>query len=551
MFVRYKKNSEGRVYLQIVESYREQGKTQQRVLCTLGRLDLLQQDGAVESLTASLARFSEKIALIGACRQAAQKPVKTKRIGPVIVFEKLWQQTHIRRVLEQKAAGRKYSFSLERAIFITALHRLCVSGSDRAAEEWKQNYSIAGAEKIELQHLYRAMAWLGEELDTEGQKGSTLFSPRCVKDEIEEALFFARRDLFSGLAMVFFDTTSLYFEGEGSDELGERGHNKDHRPDLKQMVVGIILEQSGNPLCSEMWSGNTTDVKTLIPVATRLKTRFGIQRICIVADRGMISEESKSQITALGWQYILGVRMRRQKVVKEEVLSRAGRYEEVRPVSANKKDPSPLKVKEVIHEGARYIVCVNETEVGVQQSAREAIVKSLREQLKKGEKQLIGNKGYRKYVTTEGGRHFVIDEEKIKEEARYDGKWVLTTNTDLPATEVALRYKQLWTVEAIFRTMKTTLETRPIYHKCDETIRGHVFCSFLALVMRKEMEEQLSAKGVAGMEWPRLMEDLEQLQEVEIDLSGKRFILRSECRGQSGKAIQAVGASLPPTLRQL
>jgi hypothetical protein len=258
----------------------------------------------------------------------------------------------------------------------------------------------------------------------------------------------------------------------------------------------------------------------------------------------MISEESKAQITALGWEYILGARMRRQNIVKEEILTRAGRYEEVYPVSANKKDPAPLKVKEVIHEGVRYIVCVNETEVGVQQSAREAIVKSLRDQLKKGEKQLIGNKGYRKYVTTEGGRHFVIDEEKIKEEARYDGKWVLTTNTTLPTSEVALKYKQLWTVEAIFRTMKTTLQTRPIYHKCDETIRGHIFCSFLALVLRKRLQNAIERRGW-NCEWEALIRDLEQLCQIEVGFSGKKYLLRTDTYGTAGKAVQAVGAILP------
>jgi len=551
MFVRVKKNSEGRVYLQIAESYRERGKIRQRVLCTLGRLDILQRDGVLENLSESLARFSEKIAIIGACREASRNPVKTRRIGPVIVFEKLWRDTHIRAVLQRKADRRNYSFSLERAIFITVLHRLCVSGSDRAAEHWKRNYAIDGAEGIELHHFYRAMAWLGEELGREEQDGRTPFTPRCVKDEIEEELFFARRDLFSGLALVFFDTTSLYFEGEGGDELGEHGHSKDHRPDLKQMVIGIVLDQEGNPLCSEMWPGNTADVKTLVPLAERLKMRFGIVEICIVADRGMISEGSKAQIAELGWKYILGVRMRRQNIVKEGVLGRAGRYEEVHPVSADKKDPAPLKVKEVVHNGERYVVCVNETEAVAQEKIREAIVENLREQLKKGEKQLIGNKGYRKYLAVENGRHFVINEKKIKEEARYDGKWVLTTNTDFPAAEVALRYKQLWTVEAIFRTMKTTLETRPVYHKCDETIRGHVFCSFLALVLRKEMEDRLMVKGFIGIEWSQVMEDLEQLQEVEVDLTGKRFVLRSECVGESGKVIQAVGASLPPAMRQL
>jgi len=550
MFVRRKKNSEGRIYLQIVENYRDRGKIRQRVLCTLGRLDILQQNGVLENLTDSLARFSEKIAVIGACKKAARNPVRTRRIGPALVFEKLWRQTRIREVLQRKASGRKHSFSLERAIFVTVLHRLCVSGSDRAADRWKRNYAIEGAEDLELHHFYRAMGWLGEELDSSEQDGRTPFAARCVKDEIEEELFFVRRDLFSGLAMVFFDTTSMYFEGEGGEELGERGHSKDHRPDLKQMVVGIVLDQAGNPLCSEMWPGNTADVKTLVPVANRLKKKFGVEDVCIVADRGMISKESKEQIESLNWKYIIGVRMRRQKVVRKGVLGRAGRYEEVHPSGSLKKGPSPLKVKEVVHDDERYIVCFNEIEAAVQKKTREVIVASLKEKLKKGEKQLIGNKGYRKYLTAERGSHFTVDEKKIQEEERYDGKWVLTTNTDLPAAEVALKYKQLWTVEFIFRTMKSTLGTRPIYHKCDETIRGHVFCSFLALLLRKEMEDRLAAKGFDA-EWSQILEDLEQLQEVEVELSKKRFILRSECTGGSGKVVQAVGAALPPVLRQV
>ena len=550
MFIRSKK-VKGFEYLQLVESKREGARTKQIVLKSLGRLDTLQASGQLDGLLRSGARFSQRLAVLEAHEKRAEgAPVRSSIIGPVVVFENIWKQVGIERILSLKQQERKYHFSLERAIFITVLHRLCVSGSDRAAEEWKQGYSIAQAEDIDLQHFYRAMAWLGEELDSEEQSGSTVFSRRCVKDEIEEALFYTRRDLFSGgLALAFFDTTSLYFEGEGGEELGERGNSKDSRPDLKQMVVGIVLDQDGNPLCSEMWPGNTTDVKTLVPVAGRLKSRFGIDKVCIVADRGMISEESKSQITALGWEYVLGVRMRRQKIVKEEVLSRAGRYEEVSAVSANKKDPAPLKVKEVIADGVRYIVCVNETEAGVQQMAREAIVSSLREQLKKGEKQLIGNKGYRKYLTTEKGRHFLIDEEKIKEEARYDGKWVLTTNTDLPAAQVALKYKQLWTVEAIFRAMKTTLETRPIYHKRDETIRGHVFCSFLALVLRKQLHDALARRGWT-CEWDAVIRDLNQLSQIEVGLSGKQYLLRTDTQGTAGKAVQAVGAALPPKVVQ-
>ena len=172
---------------------------------------------------------------------------------------------------------------------------------------------------------------------------------------------------------------------------------------------------------------------------------------------------------------------------------------------------------------------------------------ALRDQLSRGDKSLIGNKGYRKYLKTQGQR-FAIDEQKINEEARYDGKWVLRTNTDLPAAEVALKYKQLWMV--IFRSAKSLLETRPIFHKRDDTIRGHVFCSFLALVLRKALQERL-AGSIDPLEWAHVVADLEALEEVEVTHQGKHFLLRSETKGTCGKVFQAVGVALPPTVRQI
>jgi Transposase len=149
---------------------------------------------------------------------------------------------------------------------------LFASGSDRAAERWREDYLIPGAEELELHHLYRAMGFLGEPIEPEGEK--LLSTPRCHKDLIEEALFERGRDLFTEVDLVFFDTTSLYFEGCGGATIGQRGHNKDHRPDLKQMVVGMALDVQGRPICSEMWPGNTADVKTLLPVVKRMQQRF-------------------------------------------------------------------------------------------------------------------------------------------------------------------------------------------------------------------------------------------------------------------------------------
>src|SRR5271157_5741804 len=478
-------------YLQIVESFREQGQVRQRVLSTVGRLDTLQASGQLDTLMRSGLRFCEKLAVIDAHAAGQTEPVQVQRVGPDLVFSRLWEALKLGTIIKRALQSRRYEFDVERAVYLTVMHRLFASGSDRAAERWRETYRLPGTEGLDLHHLYRAMAFLGEALDD--RPGTrVLNTPRCTKDWIEEQLFEQRRDLFSAIDLVFFDTTSLYFEGEGGQEIGRHGKSKDHRPDLKQMVVGLALDLDGWPLCCELWPGNTADVTTLLPVVNRMRQRFRVQRVCIVADRGMISVQTVAALEsqALDCDYILGARMRSVKEVREQVLADRGRYEEVTPERQTAKDPSPLKVKAVTVGDRRYVVCLNEEQRRKDAADRKAIVAHLREALGRGDKELVGNKGYRKYLLEDAQKRFAIDEAKVKEEARYDGKWVLQTNLADEPKIVALGYKELWMVEAMFRSMKSVLETRPIYHKRDETIRGHVFCSFLALLLRRELERR-------------------------------------------------------------
>jgi transposase len=537
-------------YLQIVESFRDQGQVRQRVLSTVGRLDLLQATGQLEALMRSGLRFCDKLAVIDAHAAGQTEPVQVQRVGPDLVFSRLWEEVQLGAVIKRALEGRRYEFDVERAVYLTVMHRLFAPGSDRAAERWRQDYRLPGTESLDLHHLYRAMAFLGEPLaDQPGAR--VLATPRCTKDWIEEQLFEQRRDLFSKIDLVFFDTTSIYFEGRGGQEIGRYGKSKDHRPDLKQMVVGLALDLHGWPLCCEMWPGNTADVRTLLPVVNRLRQRFRVRRVCIVADRGMISTGTTRALESeeLDCDYILGARMRSVKEVRDRVLADRGRYQEVTPERRTSKDPSPLKVKEVNLGDRRYVVCLNEEQRRKDAADRQAIVEHLRGQLKQGDKELIGNKGYRKYLRQDSERRFTIDEAKVTQEARYDGKWVLQTNLADEPKDIAWAYKELWTVEDTFRTMKSVLETRPIYHKCDETIRGHVFCSFLALLLRRSLEQRLEEEGQTW-EWAEIIRGLDNLHEVEAVFQGKSFILRSQVVGQAHKALMAAGAALPPTLRE-
>jgi len=552
MFVRAKKSGDYE-YLQIVENKRIDGQVRQRVVATLGRLDILQSTSKIDAILSSCARFARKVSVLDAHKHGTLPPAETIKIGPAKVFGRLWKQTGIDKVIKELLKDRKYEFDVERAIFLTVLHRLMVSGSDRNAEQWCRGYAIDGIGKIELHQIYRAMAWLGEELVPNKQFGATPFSPRCTKDLIEESLFARRRDLFSGLDLVFFDTTSIYFEGQGGQTMGQFGISKDSRPDLKQMVVGAVLDSKGNPICCELWPGNTADVKTLVPIVDRLKSKFGIGRICIVADRGMISKKTIAELqkSVRDVHYILGARMRLVKEIREVVLADAKSYKSVYGPRKKSEDPSPLEVKEVKVGTRRYIVCHNEEQARKDRADRKAIVESLREQLKRGDKSLVGNKGYRKYLATpKKDEHFQIDEDKILAEAKYDGIWVLQTDLDMSAKEVALHYKELWMVENIFRTIKSILANRPVFHKCDETIRGHVFCSFLALILMKELQSRMTDRGWI-VEWERLKDDLDNLQEITVRTAGQSFVIRSETRGDAGKAIAAAGVALGAVIRPL
>src|SRR6266849_10466578 len=502
MFFRIKQSGP-RQYLQIVENSRAKGRVRQRVLTTLGRLDELRQAGHLDGLLASGARFAEHILLITAHRNGQVPTLTTQRIGPTLIFERLWQETGCQQIITQLLGARYFEFPVERAILLTVLHRLCATGSDRACQRWKEDYRIAGANEVELQHLYRTMGWLGQQLPAKQQQGSSKLVPRCTKDLIEEQLFARRRDLFSELDIVFFDTTSLYFEGAGGESLGQYGHSKDHRPDLHQMIVGVVLDQEGWPICCELWPGNTTDVGTLVPLVEGLGKRFGIQRVCIVADRGMIQAATVRALDEKGWPYILGARMRSRSEVRDEVLGRPGRFAKVFGPRKTAKDPSPLAVKEVWVSDRRYIVCFNEEQARKDAADRQAILAALKDRLQQGSKALIGNRGFRRYVKMQGDG-FQIDPKRVETAARHD-----------------------------------------------TTIRGHVFCSFLALLLRTELENRLAAKGHAEVEWAQVIRDLDRLEEVELEKDGKRLRLRTEAVGVTGKVFQAVGVALPPTLRHV
>ena len=367
MFFRLKKSGQ-RGYVQIVENRRDGAAVRQRVIANLGRADELAASGALASLIASGAKLTDQVLLIHALDEdEGALSVAARRIGGPLLFGRIWDRLGIGAVLDDLLNERAFEFPVERAVFVAALHRLFVSGSDRDCWSWMEDYDIPGAEGLDLHHFYRAMAWLGEERE---EKPDGALAPRCVKDLIEERLFDRRRDLFTDLSAVFMDTTSLSFYGEGGETLGEHGYSKDYRPDLKQRILSLVVDGDGRPICTEMWPGNTADVTTLLPVVDRLQRRFSIDRVCVVADRGMISAATVAGLEERKLEYILGARERSEAIVRKIVLENDDPF--VPLLVERKAGETQLFVKPVKVEGARYVVCRNEAEAENDRKDRRA-----------------------------------------------------------------------------------------------------------------------------------------------------------------------------------
>lgn len=343
MFFRAKKSgskTQPHEYLQIVESYRDSTTVRQRVIATLGRLDQLRATGQIDGLMKSLARFSETLRVISAARDPKITTCQAKIWGPPLVFGRLWEQQKISEVILGLAQGRKFHFPLERAVFALALQRLCEPGSDLQGSHWLGTVEAAGMDQLELQHLYRTTGFLHD-----------------IRYDLERELYSRDRDLFNRqLDLIFLDTTSTYVYREEESAYRKRGYSRDHRSDLPQLVLCVAVDAEGWPVAWEVFPGNTADIKAFEQMIGKLRERFRVGRIIVVADRGMVSQRAIQLLTEheeSPLDYILGCRMRRQKEVSEEVLSRAGRYQDV---------ASNLMVKEVRMDHRRYVVCLNPEE---------------------------------------------------------------------------------------------------------------------------------------------------------------------------------------------
>lgn len=523
MFPRIKTyiNKDGsiRKYLYLVASKRIGGKQKQVVMANLGRVEEAEKN--LPDMVSKLAQYSRKLEVISLASDMKNDWVK--EYGPVIIFKKIWERLGLNNYLGKYLKGRKMGYNIRQIIFSMILNRLLEPRSELGMHNWiKGIYGLPGVSDIH--QWYRSLDFLIEN-----------------KDKLEKDIHEGQRDLFNQeLDVVLMDTTSVVYWGDGekAEEILDFGYSKQKRFDLKQVIVGILMTKEGMPIGHEVYKGNTNDITAFGEMIKQLKNRFKIRRIIIVCDRGMVSEKNLQSLESDKYEYIVGVKMRQlKKKDASEFLSK----EKMRRVT------NSLQGKEIIYKDRRYIVCFNEEQEKKDKAKRDEIINRLTDKLKtQGLKSLLVHKEYSKYLKIKSEKP-VLDEEKVKEEAVFDGKFVLQSNTLLDWKQIILAYKDLWQVEAAFRTLKNELEMGPIYHYTEHRIRAHIFICFLALMFRVILQKDLNNLN-KNLSVNKVLEDVKKIKAVQITMKDKPVILRTELQGNAHYAFRAVKLKIPPRI---
>jgi len=438
---------------------------------------------------------------------------------------------YLQKIFTESFKDTETEFDVADALFNLILNRLTEPSSKRQMTLWEQD--VEGATHFDLHQYYRAMDYLIDH-----------------KEEIEKRVFFGMRDLFhQELDIVLFDTTSLVYYGEGPDrdnkpedeQLLDYGFSKARRGDLKQVVIGVLMSKEGIPLGHEVFSGNTNDVNCFAKIIDQIKNKYNLSNIALVGDRGMISKKNIKDLTDKGLSYILGYRMR---TISQEERSRV-----LNQANLRKLKNLELKFKEVNYRGERLIVCYNEKRAEKDRLHREREVEKLREKLKsvKSIKQLISNPQYRKFITINDEKTKAkLNEQKIKDDAMYDGVFVLTTNLSLSCLQVVERYKDLWQIESGFRQLKSELEMGPMYHFKDRRIRAHIMICFLAFCMKAALYKKVKIHfKKEKFSMTELLHDLRSLKSIEFKVRGKKAKIRTELKDGANHIFRAIGMRPP------
>lgn len=333
-----------------------------------------------------------------------------------------------------------------------------------------------------------------------------------LKSDIEQITFNYTKQLLQGsVGVVFYDMTTLYFEASEEDDYRIPGFSKDGKHQQPQIMIGLLVSSQGYPIGYQIFEGNTSETKTLIPVLEAFQKKFDIEKPIVVADAALLSEKNIDALQKAGYQYILGARLKNEtERVKKEILN----------LNIEENKPS-----ETTNKHGRLIVSYSSKRAHNDRKNRQKGLARLEKRVKSGKltKEHINNRGYNKYLKLSGSVDIDIDYEKYKADEIWDGLKGYVTNTELTQLQVIENYSQLWQVEKAFRISKTDLRIRPIYHRLKKRIEAHICICFTAYAVYKELERLLKLNGIK-LSPEKALEQIKEIRQLRYELPKSRVV---------------------------
>lgn len=308
------------------------------------------------------------------------------------------------------------------------------------------------------------------------------------KETVEKIAFNHTKKRLGAVSVAFYDMTTLYFEAESEDDLRKIGWSKDGKFECPQIMLGLLLGTDGFPIGYDFFEGNTWEGNTLLPVLKKFSKRYGIKKLTVVADAGLLSKGNIEKLVGEKYTFILGARIKNETdMMKKEILEKAKEMKEEESFVVEKKD------------GTRLIVTLSEKRRRKDARNREKGLEKLRKKVHYGKltKEHINNRGYNKFLSLRGEVSVTVDEERAKDDSVWDGLKGYVTNTALPPKEIVEQYGNLWRIERAFRISKTDLKIRPVFHRLRKRIEAHLIIAFAAYAVAVELEQTLKEAGSA------------------------------------------------------
>ena len=517
MYVRTVKNNQGKEYLRIVESYRENGKNKQKIIANLGRIDTISRK-EVENIVDKLVQIYDIKGYVN-LNNVEEAPDK-KNYGIKVIVDKLFERYEMDKFFEKM--DKKIRFDVEDLLKIMVMNRIIEPKSKLGIFNDLDYYGFKRIDEAETDGEGIALQWMYRTLDVLAQK----------KEELEKHLYRQRISLFNSVVdLVFYDVTTLAFETQQTNELLQMGYSKDKKFNESQVVLGMSIDRDRMPVSFDIYPGNTFEGHTFKDTIEVMKKRYQLGKVIVVSDRGMMSRTNMEIVENSDYEFIVGKSIKQLK--KVDIFD--GEFTEI---------SKGIEYREIEYEGKRLLIIHSKERTEKDRKDRIRLIEKAKKMLKDGNIESKSKRGAKKYLKTKNEVDYTLDIEKIEKDEKYDGYYGIITNTQLNPKQILEQYHTLWKVEESFRTLKNYLETRPIFHWTQKRIKGHIVMSFVSYIMQRTLELELERNNIEYSH-EKIREAIKNMEYIDIKTNEQHFAIRTNMNVLAQKILKILNIPIP------